>query len=86
LLLTRSPYTYSSTSRRKTLDALAIDVSDGNEVDMTEGKPIRSDNNQLESRLTVQPSLLRVIAHIGTEYLTYVFGDVDAGQPEAEQK
>jgi hypothetical protein len=53
---------------------------------MTEGQPIRSDNNQLESRLTVQPSLLRVIAHIGTEYLTYVFGDVDAGQPEAEQK
>jgi hypothetical protein len=86
LLLTRSPYTYSATSRRKTLDALALDVRDGNQLDMTEGQPIRSDNNQLESRLTVQPSLLRVIAHVGTEYLTYAFGDVDAGQPEAEQK
>ncbi len=77
LVLTRSPFTYSTTSRRKSLDVLALDVRDGHELNKSEGKPIMSSNNELETRLTIQPAQLRVIAVIGTEALTYRFGDVE---------
>jgi outer membrane protein assembly factor BamB len=85
LLLTRSPFIFTTISRRKTLDALALDVRDGSELDRTVGKKTRENNNQLESRLTIQPSLSRVIAHFGTEYLTYTFGEVSEEQPGGEQ-
>lgn len=85
LLLTRSPFTYTTTSRRKALDALALDVRDGSELSREEGRPIRENNNQLAARLTIQPSLSRVIAHVGTESLTYTFGEVSKDQADADQ-
>ncbi|MGI9473165.1 MAG: PQQ-binding-like beta-propeller repeat protein, partial [Rubripirellula sp.] len=76
LLLSRSPYVYTTPSRRKSLDVMALDVRNGTVVDLSEGKPVESNNNALETKLTVQPSLSRVIAQIGSvESLTYTFGD-----------
>ncbi len=89
LVLTRSPFSYSTTSRRKTLDVLALDVRDGKELKRFEGKEIRSTNNELETRLTVQPAVSRVIAQVGTELLTYRFGETDdevEEGAEAEEK
>ena len=74
LLLTRSPFTYTTTSRRKTLDAVAFDVRDGRELNRTEGRAVMSTSNALETRLTIQPVLSRVIVQVGLEILTYKFG------------
>ncbi len=81
LILARSPYTYSTASRRKALDVLALDMRNGAELVLREGKPISSSNNSLETRQTIQPGLNRVIAQIGTELLTYTFGE--EAEPEA---
>lgn len=75
LMLSRGESTFKTTgSRRKTIDVLAIDVRDGSEFDRTEKKPVLSANNELATRLTVQPGLSRVIVQMGTELLTYTFG------------
>ncbi|MEM8667815.1 MAG: PQQ-binding-like beta-propeller repeat protein [Planctomycetota bacterium] len=74
LILARSPYTFSTASRRKTLDVLALNVVSGEEMIREEGRSIQPNNNQLETRQTVQSGLSRVIAQIGSEYLTYTFG------------
>ncbi|MFK8114696.1 MAG: PQQ-binding-like beta-propeller repeat protein [Rubripirellula sp.] len=76
LLLTRSPFTYSVQSRKKFLDVLALDLRDGSELSRREGKPILSQNNELEAKLTIQPTQPRVIAQVGPEMLTYTFSDV----------
>lgn len=83
LILSRSPFTFSTTSRRKSLDVLALDLRNGNEMMRREDKPIASSNNSLETRQTVQPGLSRVIAQIGTELLTYTFG-VEAEAQDVE--
>ncbi len=77
LVLTRSPFSFNSptSSRQKHLDALAIDVRDGRELNKTVGHPVLSTNNVLETRLTVQQGLSRVIAQVGGELLTYEFSD-----------
>ncbi len=75
LVLTRSRSTYTSptSSRSQKLDALAIDVRDGRELDKTLGKSVISRNNSLQTRLTIQPGLSRVLVQIGGELLTYKF-------------
>jgi hypothetical protein len=84
LVLNRSPFTYSTTSRRKSMDVLALDVRDGSEMNKFVGKPILSNNNELETRLTVQPGLWRVMAQIGTELLTYSFDQDEVKETESE--
>ncbi|MGB7327828.1 MAG: PQQ-binding-like beta-propeller repeat protein [Rubripirellula sp.] len=88
LLLTRSPFTYSIPSRRKFLDVLALDVRDGKAVAERLGKPILSGNNELETRLTVQTPLQRVLAQVGPELLMFKYGEVDQAdgldQPTAQ--
>jgi outer membrane protein assembly factor BamB len=81
LMFTRSPSTFSASNptRRKFMDVLALDVRDGHELNKTLGRPIQSSNNDLETRLVVQPGLSRVLVHIGSDLLTYSFG-----QPAAE--
>ena len=82
LVLTRSPFKHLVGSRRKSLDALALDVRDGDILSERLGKEIMPNNNQLETRLTLQPGPSKVLAQIGPELLTYTFGDV--GDDELE--
>lgn len=92
LLLTRSPFTYSVQSRRKYLDVLGLDVRTGEELAERLGKPIMPSNNELETRLTVQTPLQRILAQIGPELLMFKFGDTaesdavidPATQPDGE--
>ena len=85
LLFSRSPFTYTTSSRRKTLDVLAIDVRDGRVVDESEGTPILSGNNELATKVTVQPTLYRIIVQLGAQLLTYNFGERAVG-PENESE
>ena len=77
LVLSRSLSSFNSptSSRRQQLDAMAIDVRDGTELDKTLGKPVLARNNVLETRLTIQPGQNRVIAQLGGELLTYKFDE-----------
>lgn len=76
VLLSRGPRNISNTSRRRELDVLAVDIRDGSELERSQGKPVDSGYNYLSTKLTVQPSLSRVIAQIGPkEMITYSFGD-----------
>lgn len=86
LVLTRSPFTYAIQSRKKFLDVLALDVRDGNVLNEHLGKPIQSQNNELEVKLTVQPVLSRVITQIGGEILTYTFTDDPAPESPTEEQ
>jgi outer membrane protein assembly factor BamB len=81
LMLARSPFTNSIQSRKKYLDVLGLDVRDGTTLVERLGKPILGSNSALETRLTVQPAMDRVIAQIGTELLTLKFGETD---PDAD--
>ena len=55
---------------------MALDIRDGSELERSQGKPVDSGYNYLSTKLTVQPSLSRVIAQIGPkEMITYSFGD-----------
>ncbi len=85
LVLARSPFTHVVGRRKKSLDALALDVRDGSELSERLGKEILSNNNQLETRLTIQPAQSRVTAQIGPEILTYTFGEIDKVNPEDDQ-
>jgi outer membrane protein assembly factor BamB len=88
LMLTRSPFTYSVQSRKKFLDTLALDVRNGNKLNENLGKPILSQNNELEVKLTVQPVLSRVIAQVGPELMTYTFTETETtgqGSTETEE-
>ena len=82
--MARSPYTNVLGTRKKTLDVLALDVRDGSEMNALIGKEIMSNNNQLETRLTIQPALSRVAAQIGPEKLTYTFGEVEEPRSEVD--
>jgi outer membrane protein assembly factor BamB len=89
LMFTRSRSVFNSTgSRRKDLDALAIDVRDGRELNRTTDKTVLSTTNSLETRLTIQGGLSRVIVQIGGETLTYKFVSeppIDAPQPKLNE-
>ncbi len=84
LILSRSPFTHEIQRRKKSLDVLALDVRDGIELSERLDKEIMSNNNQLETRLTIQPALSRVIAQIGPELLTYTFGEVAEDKSEVD--
>ena len=56
---------------------MAMDVRDGEIVDQSEGRPILSGSNELETKITVQPTLSRIIVQLGAQLLTYSFGKVD---------
>ena len=88
LILTRSPFAFTSPtgSRKKQLDALALDLRDGNVLNETLGKPILSTSNVLETRVTVQPRLAKVIAQIGGELLSYQFRDAPSGDDPADDE
>jgi hypothetical protein len=75
LLFSRSPFVYSTTSRRKSLDVMALDIRDGRMVAETLGTPIPSGNNELETKVTVQPTLYRIMVQLGSQLLTYNFGE-----------
>jgi hypothetical protein len=74
LIFSRSPFTYNTTSRRKKLDVLAIDVRDGRLADESLGRPIDAGNNELETQVIVQSAFSRLMVTIGTQQLTYTFG------------
>ncbi len=80
LILARSPFTNSVQSRKKFLDVIGLDVRDGTTLIEKLGKPIQGNNSELETRLTVQPGMDRVITQIGTELLTLKFGDPDPAE------
>ncbi|WP_218933475.1 outer membrane protein assembly factor BamB family protein [Rubripirellula lacrimiformis] len=84
LILARSPFTHSVQSRSKYLDVMGLDLRDGREWFKEERRPIHSGNNELEVRLNVQSVTGRVIAEIGSELLTFQFGEPvqPAVQPE----
>lgn len=75
LMLARAPFTNTVQSRKKFLDVLGLDVRDGTTLVERLGKPIPGSSNALETRLTVQPGMDRVIAQIGTELLSFQFDD-----------
>lgn len=78
LMLARAPFTNSVQSRKKFLDVLGLDVRDGTTLVERLGKPIPGSSNALETRLTVQPAMDRVIAQIGTELLSLKFGETES--------
>jgi len=61
-------------SRVKSLDVMAIDVRDGKPLQSL-GLEVESFNNDIETRVTVQPPQSRVIVNIGPTLLDYVFGE-----------
>lgn len=86
LIFTRSKSVFNSTTaaRRKQLDAVAIDVRDGRELNRTLGKQTLSTNNSLETRVLVQEGLSRVVTQVGNDVLTYRF--VDEKPPAVEEE
>ena len=84
LVLSRSQSIYSATSQRKTIDVLAIDVDSGETLQETEDKEVLSGNNELETRLMVQPGRLKVIVQMGGEMLTYHFGSPEVPEPDPD--
>jgi hypothetical protein len=77
LLFSRSPFTYSTTSRRKKLDVLAIDVRDGRVADESLGHSIDAGNNELETQVIVHSAFSRLMVTIGEQQLTYTFGKAE---------
>ena len=85
LLFSRSPFTYSTTSRRKKLDVLAIDVRDGRLADESLGRPIEAGNNELETQVVVHRRSSRLMVTLGTQQLTYTFGKPEeTSRPDVE--
>jgi len=75
VLLSRGRSKYLTTgSRLKTLDVLAIDTRDGSTLPSMD-IPVDSFNNEIETRLTVQPPQSRVLVNIGPMMLDYAIGD-----------
>lgn len=75
LMMARTPFTYSTTSRRETLEVLAINVRDGSFVDQSENRPTQGGRNELETRVTVLAPNSKVMVQLGTQTLTYSFGE-----------
>ncbi len=79
LMLSRGFVNHASIgSRRRSMEVLALNVSDGNELHPAKTRPIKDSNSELETRVAVQPTALRVVVNIGPELLTYTFGDASA--------
>ncbi len=72
-------------SRTRTLDVLALDVRDGSVVDKRLGRQVQPQGNEIETRVIVQPPSDRVIVHIGSEMLTYNFGETAVREPADQE-
>jgi len=73
LMLSRSKSRYQTTGNRiKTLDVMAIDTRDGSAI-TTLDRPVESFNNDVETRVTLQPAQQRVLVNVGTVTLSYEF-------------
>ncbi len=85
LFMARSPFEFSTTNRtrRKTLDVMALDMESGDIADLTQGRTVLSGNNQLETKVVVQPNGFRLLVEVGVEHLLYELG-VEASEPESE--
>ena len=78
LLLTRAWATYSTTSARTVkLDVQAIDVKTGDVIHERLGRKVSSRSNEIQTRITVQPTQKRVVSQLSGEILTYHFGRSD---------
>lgn len=77
LFLARSPFAFSAANRtrRKSMDVMAINVSDGKNAQLTEGRPVLSGNNQLETKVMIQQNGNRLLVEVGVEQLLYQFSD-----------
>ena len=86
LLFTRGTTTPNGppSSRRKSLDVLALDVRDGSEKNKATGKPVSTRSDILETRLSVQHGLSQVVVQIGGELLTYKFTDQPSARNQPE--
>ncbi len=85
LILSRSLSIHNTTgARKRTLDVVALDVRDGSVLNERLGKQVHSQTNEIETRLTVQPASERLLVQIGGELLTYLFGDVETENKEAD--
>ena len=57
------------------MDVMAINVSDGKNAQLTEGRPVLSGNNQLETKVMIQQNGNRLLVEVGVEQLLYQFSD-----------
>lgn len=76
LFLARSPFAVSAVNRtrRKSMDVMAMNMVDGTTAQLTEDRPVLSGNNQLETKVVVQPNGKRLLVEVGVENLLYQFG------------
>ncbi|NND96342.1 MAG: tetratricopeptide repeat protein [Pirellulaceae bacterium] len=84
LMLSRSYATYTVRSRRKSIEALALDVRNGKELHPAKLKPVNDNINELETNLVIQAPSSLVVATIGPEVLTYTFGKPKSGKAQEE--
>ena len=77
LILARSPFAFSTVNRtrRKDMDVLAVSALTGEIAQLTEGRAVLSGNNQLETKVMVQPNGQRLLVEVGVEHLLYQFGE-----------
>ena len=88
VMLSRSKLHYLTTgSRMRSLDVMAIDVRDG-KVYPSLDLPVANFNNDIATRVTVQPPQQRVIVNIGATTIDYSFGQdqTPAEEPPAETR
>jgi len=75
VMLSRSKSRYLTTgSRMKSLDVMAINARDGKPLPSLD-LAVESFNNDIETRVTVQPQQNKVIVNIGPMMLDYAFGE-----------
>ena len=74
LLFSRSFNKFTTRSRRKSIEVLALDVRDGQDIHPAKRKPVRDSVNTLETPMVVNPAQLQVEVNIGPEVLAYRFG------------
>lgn len=73
LMLSRSkPHSAPNRNRLKLIDVMAIDTRDGSAI-TTLDRPMDSFNNDIETRITLQPAQQRVLVNIGTQTISYEF-------------
>lgn len=53
---------------------MAINMADGTTAQLTEERPVLSGNNQLETKVVIQPNGKRLLVEVGVEHLLYQFG------------
>ncbi len=84
LILARSPFAFSTINgtRRKDMDVMAIHARDGKTAELTEGRPVLSGNNQLETKVMIQPNGRRLLVEVGVEHLLYQFGPPELATPD----